>query len=298
MNTPFKNGYKVTQVFGARPEYYGQFGFDGHEGVDLIPLDSDWNMYCIEDGTVIRDYDDPRTGGAYGNYALVWNEENCRGWWYCHMSKNAVYVGQEVKRGDLIGVMGETGNTDGAHLHLGLRYGNENKEPINTDNGYKGFVDPLPVLKELNMEGEMPLKNTNIDWYDYEGNQHTVGWYVYEWELEKRNGIKLASDIADLKEFNKDLQKQGSELTVQLTLAREAIQTSSDNLKAVKTQLVGLEQQLLLEQAENGVKIENLTKKVQELTDSNEKLVKKNEGLVKDFLKTATLWDIFKVIIG
>lgn len=298
MNTPFKNGYKVTQVFGARPEYYGQFGFDGHEGVDLIPIDSDWNMYAIEDGTVIRDYDDPRTGGAYGNYCLIWNDKNRRGWWYCHMSKNSVYPGQEIKRGDQVGVMGDTGNTSGAHLHLGLRYGDVNKNPINTDNGYKGFVDPLPVLKELNMEGEVPLKNTNIDWYDFEGNQHKVGWYVYEWELEKRNGVKQAEEISDLKKFNKDLQKQSSEMTVQLGLANETITNTTKELNALKTAHTALEQAYELYRTENELKLANFEKQVKELTDSNEKLKEKNENMVKDFLKTATLWDIIKVVIG
>jgi hypothetical protein len=37
LNTPFKGGNRITQVFGARPEYYHQFRLAGHEGVDMVP---------------------------------------------------------------------------------------------------------------------------------------------------------------------------------------------------------------------------------------------------------------------
>ena len=47
---PFKNGYKITQLFGNNPTYYSQWGFKAHEGIDLIPTDSDWNTHSMEDG--------------------------------------------------------------------------------------------------------------------------------------------------------------------------------------------------------------------------------------------------------
>ncbi len=160
MNTPFQAGYRITQLFGARPEYYQQFGLKAHEGVDLIPADANWDMLCVEDGVVVRELDDQRlsTGSIhpYGIHVVLFNRESGRSWWYCHLAENNVSMNQVLKRGDKIGKMGNTGNTEGPHLHLGLRYADANGNPINLDNGFKGFVDPLPVLKDLNLSIPTP----------------------------------------------------------------------------------------------------------------------------------------------
>ena len=44
---PLKRGYKITQLFGESPTYYSQWGFKAHEGIDLIPTDSDWNIHSM-----------------------------------------------------------------------------------------------------------------------------------------------------------------------------------------------------------------------------------------------------------
>jgi murein DD-endopeptidase MepM/ murein hydrolase activator NlpD len=155
VNYPFKGGNTITQSFGQRPEYYGQFGLAGHEGLDIVPSDTDRTIYCIEDGEVVRDIDDPRSG-AYGIYCVILNRETLRAWWYAHASVNNVSIGQKFKRGDKIAVMGGTGNTQGDHLHLGLRLADSFGEAINTNNGFQGFVDPLPILNELNGKDNQP----------------------------------------------------------------------------------------------------------------------------------------------
>ncbi len=150
--TPFRNGLRITQKYGEDPSYYGQFGLAGHEGLDLVPkvFNGDNQVVCIEDGEVVRDIDDPVAGKAYGNHVVVLNRATGRAWWYCHLAQNYVEGKQQIKRGEVIGEMGSTGNTNGAHLHLGLRLANINGEAINLNNGYSGFVDPLPVLTKFN----------------------------------------------------------------------------------------------------------------------------------------------------
>ena len=95
MNLPFKSGFEITQLFGVDPQYYSQSGLKGHEGLDLIPTDNDRDLYAVESGIVVRDYDRPRDN--YGNTVVIWNEKNNRGWWYCHLHRNVLSVGQEVE---------------------------------------------------------------------------------------------------------------------------------------------------------------------------------------------------------
>jgi septal ring factor EnvC (AmiA/AmiB activator) len=155
MNLPFKGGNTITQSYGQRPEYYKQFGLSGHEGVDIIPSDPDRTIYAVEDGEVVRDIDDPRSG-AYGIYCVLLNRATGRAWWYCHESVNDVVMGQQFKKGDRIAVMGGTGNVSGDHLHLGLRLADAQGNALNTNNGFQGFIDPLPVLNELNGAANQP----------------------------------------------------------------------------------------------------------------------------------------------
>ncbi len=149
MNTPFKGGNTITQTFGKRPEYYAQFGFAGHEGVDMVPADGDIDIYCVEGGELIRVSLAP-TASAYGIYIVVLNRETKRSWWYCHLSQVYVSANQTVQRGDKIARMGNTGNSEGAHLHLGMRYADSSGNPIDVSNGYRGFVDGLPIVQQLN----------------------------------------------------------------------------------------------------------------------------------------------------
>ncbi len=58
---------------------------------------------------------------------------------YMHLKEVMVRVGQRVDRGDVIGLVGATGNAGGAHLHY------EITSPFNAPGG---AIDPLPTLCE------------------------------------------------------------------------------------------------------------------------------------------------------
>ena len=62
---------------------------------------------------------------------------------YAHMQNIYVKPGQEVKQGDVIGTMGNSGLSDGPHLHYEVRIGSQVLDPakfINmTDNAYENI---------------------------------------------------------------------------------------------------------------------------------------------------------------
>lgn len=149
MRKIFDSQVQVTQEFGVNSEYYKQFGLRAHEGLDIIPTGSSWNIYCLEDGVVIKDDDIAGSplNDPYGIFVTIWHPTINKATQYCHLEKNYVQNGQAVKRGDLIGVMGKTGNVSGAHLHLNLFETDVNGVKINKDNGYLGGIDPLPFLQ-------------------------------------------------------------------------------------------------------------------------------------------------------
>ena len=144
MKSPFLSPCKITQKFGERPEYYGKWNLNGHEGIDLVPVGVDWGVHSLVDGSVILDHDLRDT--AYGNSVRILDDDGIVTT-YCHLSENCVNLGDDVVEGQLIGVMGNTGNSDGAHLHLGTYRINDRQERLNVDNGFKGYVNPEGVHK-------------------------------------------------------------------------------------------------------------------------------------------------------
>lgn len=135
----FAGDHRVTQIFGINPEDYDQFGLAGHNGVDF----GCWtgtDLYAVEPGTVVEAYND---AGGYGLTVYVVADSG-RGWRYGHLSHLDVAVGDVVTRGQRLGLSGNTGNSSGPHLHLGMRPPNPDKA-----NGFNGYIDPLPTLEWL-----------------------------------------------------------------------------------------------------------------------------------------------------
>ena len=58
---------------------------------------------------------------GYGNLVVI-DHANGYATYYGHLSGFRVYAGQGVQRGQLIGLVGSTGNSTGPHLHFEIRY--------------------------------------------------------------------------------------------------------------------------------------------------------------------------------
>ena len=117
---------KITSPYGMRV-LNGKEQF--HDGIDMVPGNDDWNIYSVGPGTVCYDFDaynrkvawtDPRHSG--GIYCIVLTELNDNQYYfkYVHMEHNNVYHGQKIPAGYIIGRMGNTGQSFGAHLHLSI----------------------------------------------------------------------------------------------------------------------------------------------------------------------------------
>ncbi|HYD35568.1 MAG TPA: M23 family metallopeptidase [Vitreimonas sp.] len=237
--TPFKGGYRLTQTFGKRPEYYRQFGFNGHEGLDLVPLVNkvleDKDIYAVEDGEVLRDVDPGERFDAYGYLTAVWNPLTKRCWWYAHNAFNLVEPGQKIKRGQKIARMGGSGNVQGDHLHLGLTMSDENKVRLNQTNGYKGFIDPEPALKELNQGGVVMANTMTIDTVLFSklvGNSGKWDLTVKYVELPTDPALTSFEDVqrvvAGYKSRGTDVQNQINAATAELSNRVEQVSRLKD----------------------------------------------------------------------
>lgn len=137
--------FRITQGFGKRPEYYKQYGHDGHNGYDMVPrimgLRKHMDVYAPHEGYCKVIWSDK----GYGNYVQITStpynlEGHRRRSVLAHLREPLVENGQWVGAGDLIGVMGNTGNSSGIHLHWTYKRLNGKGVTLDRDNGYAGAI--------------------------------------------------------------------------------------------------------------------------------------------------------------
>lgn len=105
-----------------------------HAGMDFT-APTGTPIYATGDGKVVRA--DAEASG-YGNHVRI---DHGYGYvtLYAHMSEMDVKMGQLIKRGDVIGYVGNTGKSVGPHLHYEVR---KNDIPINPINFYFNDLSP------------------------------------------------------------------------------------------------------------------------------------------------------------
>ena len=99
--------------------------FKNHGGTD-IGASYGTAIWAADSGTVVRSSDG--WNGGWGNYVMI-NHGNGMQTLYAHMSSRAVSVGQTVSRGQVIGYVGSTGMSTGAHLHFEMYVNGSKVDP-------------------------------------------------------------------------------------------------------------------------------------------------------------------------
>ena len=105
-----------------------------HKGTDFAaPVGTE--IMATADGRVIES----RRKGGNGNYVKI-RHNNTYSTQYLHMKKRLVKVGQYVKQGEVIGLVGMTGNTSGPHVCYRFWKNGKQVDP---------FKQKLPVAKSI-----------------------------------------------------------------------------------------------------------------------------------------------------
>jgi murein DD-endopeptidase MepM/ murein hydrolase activator NlpD len=111
------SGSLIWPVNGSVSSGFGYRWGRLHAGID-IPAGEGTPIRAADSGTVTY----AGWMGGYGNYTIISHSGSLRTC-YGHQSSIGVSVGQHVKKGQVIGRVGNTGHSFGAHLHFETRDG-------------------------------------------------------------------------------------------------------------------------------------------------------------------------------
>ena len=140
----------VTQPYGVNYIYkgfYKKLGIpsDMHNGIDFR-LTDDRKIFSMADGDVTKAIFHAVAGNIISIKTQAETDFKIR---YLHLEKMLVDVDDKVKKGDLIGIGGNTGiGSKGPHLHADRRFYNENGMVIDYHNDYHGMTDFMPDLED------------------------------------------------------------------------------------------------------------------------------------------------------
>ncbi len=121
---PVPSSHLVTSKFGMRWHKVLK-KWKHHDGID-IGANTGSNVLAVASGTVIRS----SWYGGYGN-CIVIDHGGGVVTTYGHFSERLVSNGQQVKGGQVIGLVGSTGISSGPHLHIEFEIKGQIQDPLN-----------------------------------------------------------------------------------------------------------------------------------------------------------------------
>jgi murein DD-endopeptidase MepM/ murein hydrolase activator NlpD len=126
---------RITSKFGSVDAVHKT----PHTGVDLA-MQEGTTLRALGDGVVDRIYDGTTNIGK----GLSIKFDDGTRVIYGHMNEVKVRIGEHVHAGEIIGLSGNTGNSTGPHLHLGMKSADGS------------WLDPTPLADKVG----------NINWWD------------------------------------------------------------------------------------------------------------------------------------
>ena len=171
---------QITQTYEEHAAKVG-LGNAWAEGIDIVKdkyltdsIKAHSSGKVIKVMSEMRGYGHDKEGMGYGNYVMV-EHENRYVTLYAHLNSVKVKEGQEIKKGTILGYMGNTGISCGAHLHFEVRQYNI-AEPTAGLHNKKcfDFINPTPYL-----EADLPKPSLIENRYKVIVDGRQTGAYTY-----------------------------------------------------------------------------------------------------------------------
>jgi murein DD-endopeptidase MepM/ murein hydrolase activator NlpD len=220
---PVSDPYVITAPFGSIDDAHSK----PHSGVDFVPIGEDQFIYASADGIIhYAQATCPAVGylgsqcptdnegysnnmGQTGNGVVIKTNFDSQDAYivYGHLATVLVSKGQEIKAGDIIGIVGNSGSSTGKHLHFALRM---------LENSNKYMTDPMPyITKERNdlaepdddkkqMMLQAGISERDLKWANYVISRDS-NWDIYfNNKITGEYGLCTANEQGEIIQFGND----------------------------------------------------------------------------------------------
>lgn len=119
-----KDSFWVSSEFGKRKNPFSGKMKD-HNGIDLAAPEGT-PVYAIKDGAVASVI---LNDSEFGNYIVLSHDQGKLSSVYAHLSAVTVEQYDSIRKGDIIGYVGQTGLATGPHLHFEIKQGGKAENP-------------------------------------------------------------------------------------------------------------------------------------------------------------------------
>lgn len=187
MSKLYEGNYRITSTFGPRKLDNGDTRI--HKGIDYVGIDNK-NIIAPTNGKIIASQIITNISNPtweWGNYVKM---DDLNGYYlfFCHLTNRSVKVGQNVNKGQLIGVEGQTGYSFGSHLHFEVRRKSDNVS-IDPQEYFKILADWEEKHKKLTVSKAAELVQEKAKLDDVTIN------YMLKYQYGDDLMIKLANAI-------------------------------------------------------------------------------------------------------
>lgn len=189
MMNPFE-GWRITSPYGLRPDPHGRVkGLVFHAGIDLANYHKAPVSAFV--GGIVQFATEARgTGfGGFGKVVAIRVDDDtlhC----YCHLDSVSVKVGQQVKKGDVIGKQGSTGTdaqgrptSTASHLHFEVRKKSSPNNGWNDDES-KRCYEPTQYLIDYFAKEEKPVEQPKVT-----NPNEPDAWAKDTWDQAIKDGV-------------------------------------------------------------------------------------------------------------
>jgi murein DD-endopeptidase MepM/ murein hydrolase activator NlpD len=122
---PVRGRVRIGQGWGAPREG----GRRRHQGIDLL-APAGTPLVAVADGRITRASNRER---GLGGITLRLTDRKGTSYYYAHNQRNLAHLGQRVRRGQVIALLGATGNARGGPPHLHFQIHPGGGRPVNPD---------------------------------------------------------------------------------------------------------------------------------------------------------------------
>ncbi len=171
---------RVTSPFGSQESFRSH----PHRGVDFSWVTAEDPVYSMLDGVV---HSTSLASSDCGIGVMIAHDTDGDGKYnyytrYCHLSTKFVNTGDQVMNGQKIGIMGNTGNSKGRHLHFEIRL-----DDFNTR------VDPVPFLIDIVKNNSQFTNAPKVLTQTEIQNLETKFNNLIDGNLKTRSGVVIAA---------------------------------------------------------------------------------------------------------